>query len=124
MVYLGKYFMANKETKILNNINPSTLLTRVKETEEKAKQIIAKTTENLEEFEESLKLELKELKAKNLKLLKTFKEETKDFVEAFSLEYLKEAKEALELQLKKLEDAFNKQKEKALKILIGDQNDR
>ena len=116
--------MANKETKILNNINPSTLLTRVKETEEKAKQIIAKTTENLEEFEESLKLELKELKAKNLKLLKTFKEETKDFVEAFSLEYLKEAKEALELQLKKLEDAFNKQKEKALKILIGDQNDR
>ena len=124
MVYLGKYFMANKETKILNNINPSTLLTRVKETEEKAKQIIAKTSENLEEFEESLKLELKELKAKNLKLLKTFKEETKDFVEAFSLEYLKEAKEALELQLKKLEDAFNKQKEKALKILIGDQDDR
>lgn len=123
MVYLGKYFMANKETKILNNINPSTLLTRVKETEEKAKQIIAKTTENLEEFEESLKLELKELKVKNLKLLKTFKEETKDFVEAFSLEYLKEAKEALELQLKKLEDAFNKQKEKALKILIGDQDD-
>lgn len=124
MVYLGKYFMANKETKILNNINPSTLLTRVKETEEKAKQIIAKTTENLEEFEESLKLELKELKAKNLKLLKTFKEETKDFVEAFSLEYLKEANEALEIQLKKLEDAFNKQKEKALKILIGDQDDR
>lgn len=124
MVYLGKYFMANKETKILNNINPSTLLTRVKETEEKAKQIIAKTTENLEEFEESLKLELKELKAKNLKLLKTFKEETKDFVEAFSLEYLKEAKEALEVQLKKLEDAFNKQKEKALKILIGGQDDR
>ena len=123
MVYLGKYFMANKETKILNNINPSTLLTRVKETEEKAKQIIAKTTENLEEFEESLKLELKELKTKNQKLLKTFKEETKDFVEAFSLEYLKEAKEALELQLKKLEDAFNKQKEKALKILIGDQDD-
>ena len=124
MVYLGKYFMANKETKILNNINPSTLLTRVKETEEKAKQIIAKTSENLEEFEESLKLELKELKTKNQKLLKTFKEETKDFVEAFSLEYLKEAKEALELQLKKLEDAFNKQKEKALKILIGDQDDR